>query len=94
MNKNAPEVSSDGKYKIDVWLACDRVLRSHRERMKSLESDLKQAEYNLAKWLLPSDAKPGEKIAVWYGDSLIVGELDDANGGKITVRDRGGSLLY
>lgn len=55
--------------------------------------DLAKATDLLAKWLLPGDAKPGEKIAVWYGDSLVQVEAPhDGQKPTITVRTRGKSM--
>lgn len=35
------------------------------------KQDLMQAEQVLAEWLVPKDAKGGEKFCIWYGNSLI-----------------------
>lgn len=66
-----PGVSTDGQELIKSWLFGGReVDRLERELAKAIrERDI--AKNNLARWLLPSDAKNGEVIAVWYGDSLI-----------------------
>jgi hypothetical protein len=44
----------------------------------------------LAKWMLPEDVKEGEKIAVWFGDSLIQVEYGyEHTDPVVTVRARG-----
>lgn len=78
----------DGVDKIERWKATrERVERLKRE-LNGAECEEANAEIDLARWLLPEDAKPGEQIAVWYGDSLF-----QATGGseKITIRTRGKS---
>lgn len=97
------DVTSEGQRLITNWL---RAVEEHKCRQQSVTDahrDVEETEASLAKWLAPPDAKPGEKIAVWFGDSLIQVEVggvqpklsEGAECGpgpsqtKVTVRTRG-----
>lgn len=67
----AMEVTSDGKELIKRWLDAKSLLHRAEAEVSRRIADDKEAKQLLAKWLLPDDAQPGEKIAVWFGDSLI-----------------------
>lgn len=91
------DVSRDGDKLIKDWLHAQRRLEGAKREVNSAECDLLNSTNALAKWMLPDDAKPGEKIAVWYGDSLIQVEPPPCHpvpGGdaKVTVRQRGRSI--
>lgn len=83
--------TSEGTRAIKAWLGAQEELRRAKDNLNRRECDLKNVESALAKWLLPPDAKVGEKIAVWYGDSLIQGEVCEDRT-IITVRSRGKRL--
>lgn len=95
------DVTSEGKTLIANWL---RSVDEHRRRQQSVYdaySDVQSSEAALAKWLAPPDAAPGEKIAVWFGDSLIQVEMghdvpsnladcpDERVPTRVTIRSRG-----
>lgn len=85
------ELTGEGTRLVKAWLdAQERLRRAERDR-NSAECDLKNSANALAKWMLPEDAKPGEKIAVWHVDSLIQVEvpLQSHMTPPITVRKRG-----
>lgn len=92
------EVRSDGERLIKCWLGAQERLARAKSEVNSAECDLANSTMALAKWMLPEDAKSGEKIAVWYGDTLIQVEAPPNHptpgGGdpKVTVRKRGRSL--
>lgn len=90
------EVTSEGKRLIERWLSAQNELEHCKSRVNSAECDLSKSQRDLAKWLLPDDAKPGEKIAVWFGDSLIQVEAPGSDitsgGARVSVRKRGKSL--
>jgi hypothetical protein len=99
------DLTSEGDRRVSIYLAAQENLRRAKSTLGSAECDASNAEASLAKWLMPSDMKPGEKIAVWRGDSLFQVELvpreayavgGDSDGKvvtdhvpKITVRLRG-----
>jgi hypothetical protein len=90
------EVTSDGKECINRWKNAVDDIAKARSRLNSCDCELSNAATALARWMLPSDAQVGEKIAVWYGDSLVQVECTQAapmKDGKITVRSRGKSGL-
>lgn len=95
------EITSEGIRAISSWMHCNERVTRVRSQLSDALRNLAEAEKNLAEWMLPSDAKPGEKIALWFGDSLIQVEFGgvvsgDPNEGaqsvsstKVTVRSRG-----
>lgn len=93
-------VTSDGERAIKDWLAAKERHEQARRDENRASCDESNAETALVKWMLPPDAKPGEKIAVWFGDSLIQvevggevigqsGETRAMTSTKVTVRHRG-----
>lgn len=100
------DVTSEGARLIAAFLAAQKSVDMARSALNSAECDRDNSERALAKWLMPSDMKPGEKIAVWHGDSLFQVELApresfSTEGGashidyepKVTVRTRGKRFL-
>jgi len=84
------DVTNEGKRLIDAWVSATQALETAKSRVNSASCDVSNTTRALAKWLLPDDAKFGEKIAVWHGDSLIQVELvNDHREHIITVRTRG-----
>ncbi len=97
------EVTREGMWHIQGWLSAREGMERAEKALQSARTDFANAEAKLAKWLMPADMKPGEKIAIWAGDSLFQVELEeqksypaDENGEpivsykpKVTVRSRG-----
>lgn len=105
-DNNGPYVSSDnsitteGRRLVEAWTNARRRVTQCNLQLADAEKIERETEAALAKWLAPSDAKPGEKIAVWYGDSLIqveVGGVITGEGAlaqhqtstRVTIRTRG-----
>ena len=65
------EPSSEGLQHIKRFLGAQWSVEEAKRALRSAECELSNAEAALAKWLAPADMKPGEKIAVWAGDSLF-----------------------
>jgi hypothetical protein len=89
------EVTYEGEQKIKRWLAAQEGEQRAKNVLNRAECETVNAHNELAKWMIPSDAKVGEKICVWYGDSLIQVEIEDGSPpGRyiVTVRKRGRSL--
>ena len=84
------DITSEGKRLIEVWLAQGVRVEQAVSELNSARCAQANSERALAKWLMPSDAKAGEKIAVWHGDSLIQVEVKEGNGDHIvSIRKRG-----
>lgn len=97
------DVTSEGQRLVTAWLRCVDEHRRKQQAVYDAARDVSEAEAALAKWLAPPDAKPGEKIAVWFGDSLIQVEVggvtppmpegatigDGPSQTKVTIRSRG-----
>lgn len=66
-----PDVTDEGRHFIKQWLLMQRRVDDAKKEVTRAECDFANAETALAKWLAPSDITPGEKIGVWYGDSLF-----------------------
>lgn len=86
------DVTSKGKELIEKWQAANKRVAQLRADIEKAARELQTAEEHLAMWLLPNDAREGEKFCVWYGDSLI-GAAELENGYEVTVRTRGKSLM-
>jgi hypothetical protein len=77
---SSDDLTHDGERHVNAWLQAREAARQAQERYWQANRDLEAAEEALAAWLKPSDAKPGEKIAVWYTDKLVQLEV----GGVVT----------
>lgn len=92
-------VVREGANYVEAWQrAKDRLARA-RDEVNRAECEVRNAEIALGRWLAPGDAKVGESFSVWYGDSLITGEVvqpatTPGAGGefKVTIRKRDKSL--
>lgn len=95
-------LTREGENLVRNWLTSQEHVRQQRSALNSAECDEANCHSALAKWLIPEDAKPGEKIAVWFGDSLIQVEVGGVPQGethngfaqaltstKVTIRKRG-----
>ena len=69
------DVTSEGTRLIKRWFGAVECLSQARSNTISCECEVANSANELGKWLLPPDAKPGEKIAVWFGDSFIQAEV-------------------
>lgn len=85
------EASTEGARRIERWEQAKKSLERAKSAVNSAECELANATNDLAKWMLPEDAKPGEKIGVWHLDSLIQVEAskDGMHDAVITIRKRG-----
>ena len=85
------DLTAEGMRLVRAWLDQQREIAIAEQRLSDARSALAVHRRALAAWLLPDDAKPGEKIAVWLGDSLIQAEAPtgDHCEAVITVRKRG-----
>lgn len=94
VHKPNNEVTNDGEQRIKRWLGAQESEARAKSVLNRLECETKNAHNDLAKWMIPVDAKAGETICVWYGDSLIQVEVVDPGNYdyRITVRKRGRSL--
>lgn len=64
-------ITKDGESLVAAW-------ESTAQRVRDLKADLNRAECEasnattaLGNWMVPKDAKEGEKFSVWHGDRLI-----------------------
>lgn len=87
------DLTKDGERLVQAWVRAQEEVESCKRHLNSAQTDLINSQNALGRWLLPDDAKPGEKIAVWHGDNLIQAEAPETpfNGHdiKVTVRKRG-----
>lgn len=91
-------VTSEGKRLVEAWTNATMRRTRKAEELAVCYINERDTEAALAAWLAPSDIKPGEKISVWYGDSLIQVEWGGVAEGvnpchisstRVTVRTRG-----
>ena len=86
------EPTKDGKDYIDRWTAAQEEVRRCKSSLNSAECEMSNSTNALGEWMMPNDAKNGEKFCVWYGDSMIQ-VVKQVNGDyDITVRARGKAL--
>lgn len=69
------DLVSEGQRLVDDWLAAQEVTKDARNRLRLANNAEREVHDVLAKWLMPHDAKPGEKIAVWSGNVLAQVEV-------------------
>lgn len=82
----------DGEAKAKAWKRAEERLASAKSEVNSAETDLKNMTNEFGRWLMPPDAKVGEAISVWMGDSLVQAEMTDKNGHgtfRVSLRYRG-----
>ena len=87
-------VTSDGSIQIRRWVRANIRVRAVKNGLRSAEFDRDNAALDLAKFLLPDDPEPGEKFAIWFGDSLIecVAPILNGRAGTVSVRQAGKSI--
>lgn len=91
------ELTSEGHRLVEDWLHANERLKRAESEVNSARCEVANTQNALARWLMPADAKTGEQIAVWHGDSLIQVTVPEKNGltwtdAKVTVRKRGRNL--
>ncbi len=73
---------------VQVWEEVRERAAEARRRLISADCDLANAMNAVAMALMPKDAKPGEKFAVWDGGRLIEVTCTETNPWHGTVRVR------
>ncbi len=84
-------VSKEGLDLIKTWEIATSAHKRALQEVNARFIDLQNAERLLCKWMLPHDAKPGEKFGVWVGNDLIQVEVAGScpnDNHFITVRQR------
>lgn len=88
------KIIPEGEQLINRWQTAKQRLKNAKDVLGSAECELSNSTIALAKFLLPSDAKPGEKYCVWFGDALISAEIPlEGRDAKVEIRKRGESLM-
>lgn len=86
----ASDLTAEGRRLVDCWINTQRGLERAKAALNRAECDLQNAQNALARWMLPEDARTGEKIAIWHGDSLIQVEVIGLGSDPcVTLRLRG-----
>lgn len=83
--------ANEGKDLIESWQSAMKAVEFAKDALRGAETNLTNAINLLGKWMLPRDAKSGEKFSVWNGSELIEVEYT-INGScdfKVKVRPRG-----
>ncbi len=86
------EVTREGKTLIENWQRAVQYRDRAVNDLSRTNKTLAECESRLADWMLPEDVDVGEKIAIWYGDSLIQVEVREPAPNRlvrITIRLRG-----
>lgn len=83
--------TAEGNRLISSWLRCQSHVAQCREALGRAQIDAATTEQALIAWMIPDviRATPGEKIAIWAGDSLIQVEVGGVeSGGDALIKDR------
>lgn len=64
-------ITNESAKLIKDWQRTKKQAVNARQNYLSSLKSREAAKRKLADWLLPKDAKVGEKFCIWYGDSLI-----------------------
>ena len=91
---DANSVTPEGTQKVKNWVHAGREVADLQRRLINAKERLESAEKDLAKWLMPADAKANESFGVWYGDSLIqcTGGIFGRETPSVLIRTRGTAL--
>lgn len=84
------QVTKDGEAKIKRWKFAAQEVAALKNRLNKAGCELENSESDLAKWLLPDDARANETFCVWYGDSLVSARQENGNA-SVSLRTRGKS---
>ncbi len=87
-------LTSQGEALVKDWASASARVERLKSELNRAKCEADNAETALSKWLLPPDAVVGEKVAVWFGDSLIQATAHTCIGsntwcGPVTVRIKG-----
>ena len=85
------DVVREGEELITRWRNSVKQKQNVLDNLTKANRELQTSEEKLAMWLLPKDALEGEKFCIWYGDSLISVQENEA-GYIVEIRKRGKSL--
>jgi hypothetical protein len=82
------QVTKDGEEKIKRWKAAEKEVAALEQRLNRAKTEQANATVDLAKWLLPKDARANETFCVWYGDSLIAAKSENGSE-RVWLRTKG-----
>jgi hypothetical protein len=82
-------LAADGEAKVKEWRAARRNVEQAKAKLREAESNLTTATNDLARWLMPKGAKPGEKFCVWWADALIEATVGQGMFHEVNVRSAG-----
>jgi len=74
-------VTQEGLTKVRNWLRAKDEVRIRQAALEKAQAELDQCADEFARWILPPDRRPQEKISVWIWDSLFSAELVGASPG-------------
>lgn len=73
-HRNGAEIgnaTAEGRGLLERWFATSRELERIKGHVNSAQCAYNNAHNALGKWMMPSDARPGEKFSIWFGDTMI-----------------------
>lgn len=81
------EPTREGEKLLKEWYAArDRFEQAERELSRA-RCDKDNAENAFVKWMLPEDAKAGERFLMWHGAQLVQVEKRDHDA-RVTIRSK------
>jgi aminopeptidase C len=74
---------------VDAWKHWSDKVEKAKSVLEQtiIEADI--AETELARWLIPEDADPGEQFNVWHGSTILCAEKTMLGKFKVSIRKRG-----
>lgn len=94
---NDTGVTKVGEELVREWWAAKQRAQRLRDEASRADTEARNAELELSRWLLPSDAVQGEKVGVWFIDSLVQATAESfvGNGwtGPVIIRTAGKKFL-
>lgn len=83
----------EGEQLVRHWWHAKAEAQRLRDRANAAETEARNAEIELSKWILPTPCKQGEQIAIWFGDTLIQATAEQVVGpkwcGPVIIRLKG-----
>lgn len=68
-------LTAQGAQLAEAWLSAKSTVEKLQKQMADANTDLDNTAAYFAKWMLPADAKPGERFAVPYKDMWVQVEV-------------------
>lgn len=83
------KTTAEGERLIRAWKGAQTSLEEAKRELTRAGENVVESTRALGQWLMPRNAKKGEKAAVWFLDTLIEAEMVDERTFVIRLREQG-----